>query len=62
MPKQIAAKISDVEHKLIRQLIRAGLFINSSYFVRDAVRRRLGDFGVVSKTGTAKLKENFTAT
>lgn len=57
MPKQVAAKISDVEYKQVKRLVGAGLFINSSDFVRDAVRRRLNELGSTAKSGSAKLSD-----
>jgi Arc/MetJ-type ribon-helix-helix transcriptional regulator len=57
MSRQVAAKISDVEYKQIRRLVSGGLYINSSDFVRDAVRRRLGEISSVAKTNSPKLRE-----
>jgi Arc/MetJ-type ribon-helix-helix transcriptional regulator len=57
MPRQVAAKISDVEYKQIRRLVSGGLYINSSDFVRDAVRRRLGEISSVAKINSPKLRE-----
>ena len=57
LASQVAAKVSTVEYKQIKHLVRAGLYINSSDFVRDAVRRRLNEIGSVAKTGSAKLKD-----
>ncbi len=41
MPRQVATRISDREYEKIEQLVRAGLYINISDFVRDGVRSRL---------------------
>jgi Arc/MetJ-type ribon-helix-helix transcriptional regulator len=57
MSRQVAAKISDVEYKQIRRLVSGGLYINSSDFVRDAVRRRLGEISSVTRTDSPNLRE-----
>ena len=57
MPKQVAAKLSDVEYNQIRRIVRSGLFINSSDFVRDAVRRRLSEIESAAKPASGKLKD-----
>ena len=57
MSRQVAAKVSDVEYKQIRRLVSGGLYINSSDFVRDAVRRRLGEISSVAKANSPKLRE-----
>jgi Arc/MetJ-type ribon-helix-helix transcriptional regulator len=57
MPKQVAAKLSDVEYNQIRRIVRSGLFINSSDFVRDAIRRRLSEIESAAKPGSGKLKD-----
>ncbi len=41
MPRQVATRVSDREHEKIEQLVQAGLYINVSDFVRDAIRGRL---------------------
>jgi Arc/MetJ-type ribon-helix-helix transcriptional regulator len=42
----IGAKIAPVEARQIRELIDAGVYINESDFVRDAIRRRLSEIKV----------------
>ena len=56
MSKQVAAKLSKVEHDQIRRLVTTGLYINSSDFVRDAVRRRLAEINAVAKTKSGNVK------
>lgn len=43
MPRQAAAKVSDVEYAKIERLVQAGMYINVSDFVRDAIRSRLAE-------------------
>ena len=57
MSKQVAAKVSKVEYELIRRLVKSGLYINSSDFVRDAMRRRLAEINSTAKTSTDDLKQ-----
>lgn len=57
MSKQVAAKLSKVEYDQIRRLVTTGLYINSSDFVRDAVRRRLAEINAVTKTKTGNVKD-----
>jgi Arc/MetJ-type ribon-helix-helix transcriptional regulator len=57
LSKQVAAKVSKVEYELIRRLVKSGLYINSSDFVRDAMRRRLAEISSTAKTPTDKLKQ-----
>lgn len=57
MSKQVAAKLSKVEYDQIRRLVTTGLYINSSDFVRDAVRRRLTEINAVTKTKTGNIKD-----
>jgi len=57
LSKQVAAKLSKVEYDQIRRLVTTGLYINSSDFVRDAVRRRLAEINAVAKTKSGNLKE-----
>ncbi len=57
MSKQVAAKLSKVECDQIRRLVTTGLYINSSDFVRDAVRRRLAEINAVAKTKSGNLKD-----
>jgi Arc/MetJ-type ribon-helix-helix transcriptional regulator len=57
LSKQVAAKLSSVEYDQIRRLVRTGLYINSSDFVRDAVRHRLSELNTVAKTSSGKLKQ-----
>ena len=56
MSKQVAAKLSKVEYDQIKRLVTTGLYINSSDFVRDAVRRRLGEINVVAKAKPGNVK------
>jgi Arc/MetJ-type ribon-helix-helix transcriptional regulator len=57
LSKQVAAKVSKVEYELIRRLVKSGLYINSSDFVRDAMRRRLAEINSAAKTSTDDLKQ-----
>jgi len=57
LSKQVAAKLSKVECDQIKRLVRTGLYINSSDFVRDAVRRRLAEINAVAKTGSGNIKD-----
>ena len=57
MSKQVAAKLSKVEYDQIRRLVTTGLYINSSDFVRDAVRRRLAEINAVTKTKSGNVKD-----
>jgi len=57
LSKQVAAKLSKVEYDQIRRLVTTGLYINSSDFVRDAVRRRLAEINAVAKTKSENIKE-----
>ena len=43
----IGAKIGVAEARQIRELIEAGLFLNESDFVRDAIRHRLAEIKVI---------------
>ena len=56
MSKQVATKLSKTEYEQIRGLVRTGLYINSSDFVRDAVRRRLQEIKP-AKIKITNLKE-----
>jgi len=56
LSKQVAAKLSKVEYDQIRRLVTSGLYINSSDFVRDAVRRRLAEINAVAKTKSGNVK------
>ena len=56
MSKQVAAKVSKVEYELIRRLVKSGLYINSSDFVRDAMRRRLAEINSAVKTPRGDLR------
>lgn len=56
MSKQVAAKLSKVEYDQIRRLVATGLYINSSDFVRDAVRRRLTEINAVTKSQSGSVK------
>lgn len=44
MSSQVSTKVSKKEYNDIRNLVNAGFYINTSDFVRDAVRRRLAEF------------------
>lgn len=57
MSKQVAAKLSKVEYDQIKGLVRTGLYINSSDFVRDAVRRRLAEINAIAKAKPGNVKE-----
>jgi Arc/MetJ-type ribon-helix-helix transcriptional regulator len=46
-----------VEYHQIRRLVASGLYINSSDFVRDAVRRRLTEISAVAKTKSGSVKD-----
>jgi len=56
LSKQVAAKLSKVEYDQIRQLVTTGLYINSSDFVRDSVRRRLTEINAFAKTKSGNVK------
>ena len=56
MSKQVAAKLSKVEYDQIKRLVKNGLYINSSDFVRDSVRRRLAEINAVAKTRSESMK------
>ena len=43
----IRAKIAPAEAAQIRELIEAGLYLNESDFVRDAIRHRLSEIKVI---------------
>jgi len=43
----IGAKIAPVEARQIRELIDAGVSLNESDFVRDAIRHRLSEIKVI---------------
>ncbi len=43
----IGAKIAPAEARQIRELIEAGIFLNESDFVRDAIRHRLAEIKVI---------------
>lgn len=43
----IGAKIAPAEAAQIRELIEAGLYLNESDFVRDAIRHRLSEIKVI---------------
>jgi len=57
LAKQVAAKLSKVEYGQIRRLVASGLYINSSDFVRDAVRRRLSEINGSAKKGSGNVKQ-----
>lgn len=46
MPQQAATRIPDREYEKIQQLVEAGLYLNVSDFVRDAIRSRLEDLAL----------------
>ncbi len=48
MPNQVSTKLSKREMVEIQKLVGAGLYINVSDFVRDAIRRRLQELKAVS--------------
>jgi Arc/MetJ-type ribon-helix-helix transcriptional regulator len=56
LSRQVAAKLSKVEYDQIRRLVSGGLYINSSDFVRDAVRRRLAEINAVAKARSGNIK------
>jgi Arc/MetJ-type ribon-helix-helix transcriptional regulator len=56
LSKQVAAKLSNVEYDQVRRLVASGLYINSSDFVRDAVRRRLAEINAVTKTKSGNIR------
>jgi Arc/MetJ-type ribon-helix-helix transcriptional regulator len=56
LAKQVAAKLSKAEYDQIRRLVATERYLNSSDFVRDAVRRRLGEISAVAKTKPGNLK------
>jgi len=43
----IGAKIASAEARQIRELIEAGVYLNESDFVRDAIRHRLSEIRVI---------------
>jgi Arc/MetJ-type ribon-helix-helix transcriptional regulator len=43
----IGAKIAPAEARQIRELIEAGVYLNESDFVRDAIRHRLSEIRVI---------------
>lgn len=43
----IGAKIAPAEARQIRELIEAGVYLNESDFVRDAIRHRLSEIKVI---------------
>jgi hypothetical protein len=43
----IGAKIASAEARQIRELIEAGMYLNESDFVRDAIRHRLSEIKVI---------------
>ncbi len=43
----IGAKIAAAEARQIRELIEAGVFLNESDFVRDAIRHKLAEIKVI---------------
>ncbi|NPV61582.1 MAG: hypothetical protein HPY61_02955 [Methanotrichaceae archaeon] len=43
----IGAKIASEEARQIRELIEAGVYLNESDFVRDAIRHRLSEIKVI---------------
>ena len=65
MPQQVSvsigAKIAPEQAAQIRELIEAGLYLNESDFVRDAIRHRLSEIKVIKCRDvdfqTAKKKE-----
>ncbi len=48
MSNQVSSKLSKREVAEIQKLVRAGLYINVSDFVRDTIRRRLQELKMVS--------------
>jgi len=48
MPTQVSAKLSKKEFEEIRKLVRSGLYINISDFVREAVRKSMAELKEVS--------------
>jgi Arc/MetJ-type ribon-helix-helix transcriptional regulator len=57
LAKQVAAKLAKVEHDQIRRLVKTGLYINSSDFVRDAIRRRLAEIQAIAKPSSGNVKD-----
>jgi len=57
LSKQVATRVSKAEYEHIRRLVRYGLYINSSEFVRDAMRRRLAELGSSTRISTSRLKQ-----
>ena len=49
MPQQAATRIPDREYEKIQDLVEAGLYLNVSDFVRDAIRSRLAELALGSR-------------
>jgi hypothetical protein len=56
MNDQVSAKLTRREAEEVAKLVDAGLFLNTSDFVRDAVRSRLRQLGSVSLDGPAVVE------
>jgi Arc/MetJ-type ribon-helix-helix transcriptional regulator len=57
LSKQVAAKVSKAEYEQIQRLVRCGVYMNSSDFVRDATRRRLAELSSSARISTGRLKQ-----
>lgn len=58
MPTQVSAKLSKKEFEEIRKLVRSGLYMNTSDFVREAVRKSLSELKEVSMDAPAVVEKN----
>lgn len=62
MPRQLATRVPDREYEKIEQLVKAGLYLNVSDFVRDAVRARLAGLALgTSQMDPDRLEEEVEA-
>ena len=57
MPTQVSAKLSKKEFEEIHKLVGSGLYINTSDFVREAVRKRLSELKEVSMDAPAVVEK-----
>lgn len=54
---QVSTKISKREADEVARLVKSGLFINTSDFVRDSIRRRLQELGKASIDSPGIVRE-----
>lgn len=57
MVTQISTKVSKKEFEEIRRLVKSGLYINISDFVRESVRKRLSELKEISSDAPSVIEK-----